>query len=70
MTRIEFADVLEQLESTFYQQALAKFQDSDFAAAGFSSSQLPIEQFTSIQADEAIHSSTLQVRYCRHSPLD
>jgi len=57
---LQFADVLEQLESTFYQQALAKFKDSDFTAAGFSSSQIPIEQFTSIQADEATHSSTLQ----------
>jgi len=57
----EFADVLEQLESTFYQQALAKFHDSDFTSAGFPSSQIPIEQLTIIQADEATHSSTLQV---------
>jgi len=56
----QFADVLEQLESTFYQQALAKFHDSDFTAAGFSSSQIPVEQLTTIQGDEATHSSVLQ----------
>ncbi|GLB33247.1 putative ferritin-like domain containing protein [Lyophyllum shimeji] len=56
----KFADVLEQLESTFYQQAIAKFKDTDFTSAGFPSSQIPIEQFTSIQADEASHSSALQ----------
>lgn len=56
----QFADVLEQLESTFYQQALSKFKSSDFTAAGFISSQIPMEQFTTIQADEATHSSVLQ----------
>lgn len=56
----QFADVLEQLESTFYQQGLAKFKDTDFTAAGFSSSQIPIEQLTNIQADEATHSKVLQ----------
>ncbi|KAF8164868.1 ferritin-like domain-containing protein [Crassisporium funariophilum] len=56
----KFADVLEQLESEFYQQALAKFQDSDFVSAGFSSSQVAIEQFTAIQSDEATHSTVLQ----------
>jgi len=56
----KFADVLEQLESTFYQQAIAKFKDTDFTAAGFPSSQLAIEQFQSIQADEAAHSTALQ----------
>jgi hypothetical protein len=56
----KFADVLEQLEATFYQQALSKFKDNDFAAAGFPSSQVPIEQFTTIQLDEATHSTVLQ----------
>jgi hypothetical protein len=63
----EFADVLEQLESTFYQQGLSKFKDTDFTAAGFSSSQIAIEQLTSIQADEATHSKVLQVR-CYYAP--
>ncbi|KAF9004732.1 ferritin-like domain-containing protein [Cyathus striatus] len=60
ITVFKFADVLEQLESTFYSQAIAKFQASDFVAAGFSSSQIPVEQFTIIQSDEATHSSVLQ----------
>jgi hypothetical protein len=58
---IEFADVLEQLESTFYAQALQKFKESDFQAAGFSSAQIPIQQFTQIGGDEATHSTVLQV---------
>ena len=57
----EFADVLEQLESEFYKQALAKFKDSDFTAAGFASSQVPIQQFMTIQEDECAHSTALQV---------
>jgi hypothetical protein len=62
-----FADVLEQLEAEFYTQALAKFQDSDFTSAGFSSSQLAIQQLTAIGADESTHSTVLQVR--QTSPL-
>jgi hypothetical protein len=58
---LEFAEVLEQLESAFYLQALQKFKDADFVSAGFSSSQIPIEQFTNIQADEAAHATALQV---------
>jgi len=57
---LQFADVLEQLETTFYSQALAKFQASDFTAAGFPNAQLAIQQFVSIQNDEAIHSRVLE----------
>lgn len=60
--RIEFAHVLEQLETQFYSQALAKFQESDFIAAGFSSAQVPIQQFTAIQSDEATHTTGIEVR--------
>jgi len=56
----KFADVLEQLESSFYQQALTKFTDADFTTAGFTSPQMVIEQFKSIQSDEATHSTVLQ----------
>ncbi|KIM42880.1 hypothetical protein M413DRAFT_10301 [Hebeloma cylindrosporum] len=56
----KFADVLEQLESEFYKQALGKFKDNDFTTAGFSSSQVPIEQFLTIQEDESTHSTVLQ----------
>jgi hypothetical protein len=58
---LEFADVLEQLEATFYSQALSTFQDSDFTAAGFASAQIPEQLFTGIQNDEATHDSFLQV---------
>ncbi|KAG6829681.1 hypothetical protein H0H92_003799 [Tricholoma furcatifolium] len=57
---LQFADVLEQMESTFYSQALSTFQTSDFITAGYSSSQLPIQQFQNIQSDEATHSQTLE----------
>jgi hypothetical protein len=57
---LKFADVLEQFESSFYQSALAKFQASDFTAAGFLSPSVPTELFTVIQSDEATHSATLQ----------
>jgi len=57
---LKFADVLEQLEGQFYKTALDKFKDADFVTAGFPSSQMPIEQFQVIQADEASHSTVLQ----------
>jgi hypothetical protein len=53
--------VLENLEALFYKQAIAKFQPSDFAAAGFQSTQLVQEQLTNIQQDEATHVTFLQV---------
>jgi hypothetical protein len=56
----KFADVLEQLEAEFYKQALAKFVEGDFTAAGFTSSAVAVEQFTRIQSDEATHSVVLQ----------
>jgi hypothetical protein len=56
----QFAEVLEQLESQFYSQALSKFQSSDFQNAGFTSSQIPIQLFTGIQLDESTHASVLQ----------
>ncbi|KAI0069195.1 hypothetical protein BV25DRAFT_113979 [Artomyces pyxidatus] len=57
---LQFANVLEQLETQFYQQALQKFQASDFTAAGFTSAQLPVEQFTAIASDESTHQTILQ----------
>ena len=57
----EFADVLEQFESQFYQQALKKFQASDFTSAGFVDAQVPVQQFTQIQLDEATHQTALEV---------
>ncbi|KAJ7666544.1 ferritin-like domain-containing protein [Mycena rosella] len=56
----QFANVLEQLETEFYAQGLAKFQDSDFTAAGFSSSLLATQTLTTIQQDEATHLTVIQ----------
>ncbi|KAG9099013.1 hypothetical protein FRC06_005730, partial [Ceratobasidium sp. 370] len=59
ITVLKFANVLEQLETEFYKQALAKFQESDFTAAGFVTASVPVEQFKQIAFDEATHTSTL-----------
>ncbi|CAE6491872.1 unnamed protein product [Rhizoctonia solani] len=59
ITVLKFANVLEQLETEFYKQALAKFKEPDFTAAGFISASVPVEQFNSIATDEATHTSTL-----------
>jgi hypothetical protein len=59
-TVFQFAQVLNQLESSFYSQAISQFQDSDFTAAGFSSSQMVTQILTQIQSDEDTHIQTLQ----------
>ncbi|KAJ7122908.1 ferritin-like domain-containing protein [Mycena epipterygia] len=56
----QFANVLEQLETEFYAQGIAKFQDSDFTAAGFSSSMVATQTLTTIQGDEATHATFIQ----------
>jgi hypothetical protein len=53
--------VLENLEAEFYQQAIAKFNQSDFTAAGFQSAQLVQQQLNAIQRDEATHAAFLEV---------
>jgi len=58
-TALVFADLLEQLEANFYQQALSQFQPSDFTNAGFTSSSIPIQELTAIGSDEATHVSTI-----------
>jgi len=57
---LKFADVLEQLETAFYAEALTTFQEVDFISAGFSSAQIAIEQITVIGGDESTHSTILQ----------
>jgi len=59
ITVLKFANVLEQLETEFYKQALAKFQESDFTSAGFVSASVPVQQFNSIAVDEATHTTVL-----------
>jgi len=55
----KFACVLEDFENTFYQKALQKFKAEDFTNAGFTTSQIPIEQFSIIQEDENTHLQAL-----------
>jgi len=57
---LKFAAVLEDLESCFYDQGIAKFQDSDFTAAGFNSAQMVTQALTAIQRDEAAHATFLK----------
>jgi len=59
ITVLKFANVLEQLETEFYTQALAKFKEADFITAGFSSAAVATEQFTNILFDESTHTSIL-----------
>ncbi|KLO15776.1 hypothetical protein SCHPADRAFT_824188 [Schizopora paradoxa] len=56
---LKFANVLEQLETQFYTEALQKFQTSDFTAAGFADANVPIQQFTNIMNDESTHTTVL-----------
>jgi hypothetical protein len=56
----QFAQVLNQLESAFYGQAIQKFQDSDFTDAGFTSSQLVTQILPQIKLDEDTHIAALQ----------
>jgi len=56
---LKFAQVLEQLETEFYKQALAKFTEADFTAAGFAVPAVPIQLFTSILEHEDAHTSFL-----------
>lgn len=56
---LKFANALEQLESQFYTQALAKFTDADFNTAGFAVPAVPKEQFSNILFDETTHTTVL-----------
>lgn len=52
--------MLENLETEFYTQALAKFKPSDFVAAGFNNVNIPTELFTTILSDESTHTSVIE----------
>ncbi|KAJ7163807.1 ferritin-like domain-containing protein [Mycena crocata] len=56
----QFANVLEQLETEFYAQGIAKFQEADFTGAGFSSSLIASQTLATIQLDEATHTTVIQ----------
>ncbi|KAJ3019970.1 hypothetical protein HKX48_001515 [Thoreauomyces humboldtii] len=55
---LNYALTLEHLESTFYEQALAKFQASDFSNAGFDPALR--DQFMTVHSHEATHVTALQ----------
>jgi len=57
---LNFAFVLENLETEFYSKALGKFQPSDFLSAGFISSDIAITEITVIQIDESVHVSAIE----------
>jgi hypothetical protein len=57
LTMLLSALTLEFLETAFYQQGFAKFQDSDFQALGLSTQQL--SDLKSIGATEQVHVTTL-----------
>ncbi|KAJ7283300.1 ferritin-like domain-containing protein [Mycena rebaudengoi] len=56
----QFANVLEQLETEFYKQGIAKFKEQDFIDAGFSSTLLVSQTLDTIQKDEALHTTVIQ----------
>jgi hypothetical protein len=60
MEVLAFATVLENLETEFYKQGLAKFQSSDFSNAGFTSGDGAVAEITIIQIDEDTHFTTLE----------
>lgn len=64
---LAFADVLEQLESAFYTQALKQFNASSFEMAGFASSQTPIQQIETTANEENAHVIAIQVCEYRQS---
>lgn len=57
---IIFADVLEQLETEFYKQGLAKFNADAFTSAGFVNGAVIVDTLTTIMKDEAEHSKALR----------
>jgi uncharacterized membrane protein len=57
---LNFASVLENLETEFYKQGLSKFKSSDFSAAGFTSGDAAVEEITTIQIDESTHVTAIE----------
>jgi hypothetical protein len=59
VTVLKFAEILEQLETQFYTQALAKFKPQDFVAAGFTVPDVAIQGFQEILSHESSHVAVL-----------
>jgi len=59
LTVLNFANVLNELEMSFYMQAVAKFSQSDITSAGFTNALLVQQQISNIVADEGNHINAL-----------
>jgi hypothetical protein len=60
---------LENLETEYYKEALAKFKAADFSNVGFVSGDGAVQEVATIQFDESTHATTLQVCICYSSAL-
>jgi hypothetical protein len=56
---MKFAEVLERLETQFYQEALAKFVEQDFIDAGIAVPEIAVQNFQAILAHESAHTQFL-----------
>lgn len=56
---LRFAEVLERLETQFYQEAIDKFVEQDFIDAGFPLADVAIQNFQSILEHESAHTDFL-----------
>jgi hypothetical protein len=56
---LQFAEVLERLETQFYQEALGKFVEADFIAAGITVPDVAIQNFQAILSHEQAHTAFL-----------
>lgn len=56
---VRFAQLLERLEATFFQEALSTFTPDEFVAAGFTSASVPVQQLAAIESDEQSHGVAL-----------
>jgi hypothetical protein len=57
----ELLDALEQLEMTFYEELLGKFNATDFTAVGVESGSLVTNEITVVGSEAKIHATTLEV---------
>jgi hypothetical protein len=58
---LQFAEVLERLETQFYQEALAKFGEQDFIDAGIPVPAIAVQNFQAILEHETAHTLFLDV---------
>ncbi|KAG8832948.1 hypothetical protein FRC17_000277 [Serendipita sp. 399] len=56
---LQFLNVMEQVESDFYKQTLAKFKEEDYVNAGFANASVPKKLLQEILNDENLHTTFL-----------